>query len=619
MMQWALLALGAPFTAFALIGALPWIRRTGKGAAGLSIAAISLSLISALMLLKSYLQSPEPQTLSFIFAPFSTVAPITFGLLVDGLAVAMLVVVTVVAWVVQVYSLGYMSEEPPSSLGRYYAYHSLFVTSMIGLVLSHNLLQTYVFWELVGACSYLLIGFWFYKPEAARAALKAFWVTRLGDVGFAIGVVLLWAAAGTFTYEGLFAAVEHGTLAGRLLTLGVLGLFVGAMGKSAQFPLHIWLPDAMEGPTPVSALIHAATMVAAGVFLMIRIHPLLAATPDVAFWVLQIGAFTAFLAATMALVERDVKRILAFSTISQLGYMMAAAGAGAHVAAFFHLFTHAFFKALLFLAAGSLIHAMHTNDIFRMGRLWKSMRWTGLYFLVGGLALAGVPPTAGFFSKDEILVGVWKTGQPLAIFFLFVTVFLTAFYMFRAFFVVFFGDQEADGHPHESPGVMVGPMGILALLALVAGFFAHGVEGLLTHTIGVTEAAGETTRVPASLPWIGSLLGLAGIALAYLGYQTRSLDTRALYHRFRPISTVLERRYYIDDLFLGLYRYVYNLLSDFLGWFDRYVIDGVVNFLTWGTWQLARAVRTVQSGQVQDTLYAVVLGFLFLAYLAMRF
>ncbi len=619
MMQWALLAIGAPFTAFALIGAFPWIRRTGKGAAGLSIAAISLSLVSALFLLTRYLQHPEPQTLSYVFAPFSTVSPITFGILVDGLAVAMLVVVTVVAWVVQVYSLGYMSEESPSSLGRYYAYHSLFVTSMIGLVLSHNLLQTYVFWELVGACSYLLIGFWFYKPEAARAALKAFWVTRLGDVGFAIGVVLLWAAAGTFTFEGLFSAVEHGTLGGQLLTLGVLGLFVGAMGKSAQFPLHIWLPDAMEGPTPVSALIHAATMVAAGVFLMIRIHPLLAATPEVAFWVLQIGAFTAFLAATMALVERDVKRILAFSTISQLGYMMAAAGAGAHVAAFFHLFTHAFFKALLFLAAGSLIHAMHTNDIFRMGNLWKHMRWTGLYFLVGGLALSGVPPTAGFFSKDEILVGVWQTGEPLAIFFLFATVFLTAFYMFRAFFVVFFGDREAEGHPHESPGVMVGPMGILAILALVAGFFGHGLEGLLSHTLGVSEAAGETAHVPGSLPWIGSLLGLAGIALAYLGYQARTLDTRAVYTRFHPVATVLERRYFVDDLFLALYRYVYNLLSDFLGWFDRYVVDGVVNFLTWGTWQVARAVRTVQSGQVQDTLYAVVLGFLFLAYLAMRF
>jgi NADH-quinone oxidoreductase subunit L len=619
MMQWALLAIGAPFTAFALIGAFPWIRRTGKGAAGLSIAAISLSLVSALFLLTRYLQHPEPQTLSYVFAPFSTVSPITFGILVDGLAVAMLVVVTVVAWVVQVYSLGYMSEESPSSLGRYYAYHSLFVTSMIGLVLSHNLLQTYVFWELVGACSYLLIGFWFYKPEAARAALKAFWVTRLGDVGFAIGVVLLWAAAGTFTFEGLFSAVEQGTLGGQLLTLGVLGLFVGAMGKSAQFPLHIWLPDAMEGPTPVSALIHAATMVAAGVFLMIRIHPLLAATPEVAFWVLQIGAFTAFLAATMALVERDVKRILAFSTISQLGYMMAAVGAGAHVAAFFHLFTHAFFKALLFLAAGSLIHAMHTNDIFRMGNLWKPMRWTGLYFLVGGLALSGIPPTAGFFSKDEILVGVWQTGEPLAIFFLFATVFLTAFYMFRAFFVVFFGDREAEGHPHESPGVMVGPMGILAVLALVAGFFGHGLEGLLSHSLGVSEAAGETAHVPGSLPWIGSLLGLAGIALAYLGYQARTLDTRAVYTRFHPVATVLERRYFVDDLFLALYRYVYNLLSGFLGWFDRYVVDGVVNFLTWGTWQVARAVRTVQSGQVQDALYAVVLGFLFLAYLAMRF
>jgi len=292
---------------------------------------------------------------------------------------------------------------------------------MLGLVLAHNLLQTYVFWELVGLGSYLLIGFWFEKPEAGRAALKAFWTTRLGDVGFALGIVVLWSSAGTFTFTELFARAETGALSGTALTLGLVGIYLGAMGKSAQFPFHIWLPDAMEGPTPVSALIHAATMVAAGVYLMVRIAPLLVHAPHVATAIFAIGVLTAFLAASMALVENDIKRILAFSTVSQLGFMMAAVGSGGAQAGYFHLLTHAFFKALLFLTAGALIHAVHTNDIFKMGRLTRRMPVTCACFAAGALALAGVFPTAGFFSKDEVLAAVLAGGHPIGFAILVVT------------------------------------------------------------------------------------------------------------------------------------------------------------------------------------------------------
>ena len=457
-MKLAAIILGGPLLALVLLGLVAPLRRSGRPAGYVSIAGIGASLAASIALLLRFQANPEPATWEFLWAPLTQVSAIRFGVLLDGLSVPMLAMVSLVAFLVQVYSLGYMSQERPGSLGRYYAFHSLFSLAMLGLVASHNTLQTYFFWELVGLGSYLLIGFWYAKPEATRAAMKAFWTTRLGDVGFALGLIFLWSAGGSFVFAELFERADTGELSGTFLTLGVIGLFLGAMGKSAQFPLHIWLPDAMEGPTPVSALIHAATMVAAGVYLMARISPLLGHTPEVAAWVLGLGVLTAFLAATMALVARDVKRILAFSTISQLGYMMAAVGAAGTVASIFHLTTHAFFKALLFLAAGSVIHAVRTNDIFEMGRLWKKMPVTGLYFLVGGLALAGVFPLAGFFSKDEILIVVWSGGHTIAFWTLLATAGLTAFYMFRAFFVVFFGRREFEGSVHESPAVMTGPM-----------------------------------------------------------------------------------------------------------------------------------------------------------------
>ena len=468
----ALLVLAGPLAAFTLLALVPPLRRSGKPASFVSLAGIGVSLLAGVALLTRIHAAGAPSIVEFVWAPMTRGPSITFGILADGISASMAVLVAFVALLVQVYSLTYMEDEPPAAFGRYYTYHSLFAFAMLGLVLAHNLLQTYVFWELVGLGSYLLIGFWFEKPEAARAAQKAFWTTRLGDVGFAIGIVVLWSSAGTFTFADLFAKADAGALGGTALLLGVSGIYLGAMGKSAQFPFHIWLPDAMEGPTPVSALIHAATMVAAGVYLMVRIAPLLAHTPQVATAVLAIGVLTAFLAATMALVENDIKRILAFSTVSQLGFMMAAVGAGNASAAYFHLVTHAFFKALLFLAAGSLIHALHTNDIFKMGRLTRVMPVTCACFAAGALALSGVFPTAGFFSKDEVLAAVLQGGHPIGFTILLVTAGLTAFYIGRAFFVAMMGGQAAAGRPHDPGIAMKAPLVALAALALIAGVAA---------------------------------------------------------------------------------------------------------------------------------------------------
>jgi len=615
----AAIILGGPLLALVLLGLVAPLRRSGRPAAWVSITGIGASFGAAFTLLLRFQARPEPMTYEFLWAPLTQFPAIRFGVLLDGLSVPMLVVVSLVALLVQIYSLGYMSEERPGSLGRYYTFHSLFSMAMLGLVAAHNTLQTYFFWELVGLGSYLLIGFWYEKPEASRAAMKAFWTTRLGDVGFALGLIFLWTAGGSFVFAELFQRADSGELSGTFLTLGVAGLFLGAMGKSAQFPLHIWLPDAMEGPTPVSALIHAATMVAAGVYLMARISPLLGHTPEVAAWVLGLGVFTAFLAATMALVARDVKRILAFSTISQLGYMMAAVGAAGTIASIFHLTTHAFFKALLFLAAGSVIHAVRTNDIFEMGRLWRRLPITGLYFLIGGLALAGVFPLSGFFSKDEILIVLWDGGHTVSFWTLLVTAALTAFYMFRAFFVIFFGEREFKGNAHESPLVMTAPMGVLALLAVVGGALGPALARLLEQSISVSgHHEASHTGAAALIPYLGTGAAVVGIMIAWLGYQLRAFRPEAVRAAAGPLATLLERRYFVDEVFLFFYRVLYLGLGSVIGWIDRYVIDGLVNLVSWATWQIAGRLRAVQTGRTQDALYAIAIGFLLLVLLAMR-
>jgi NADH-quinone oxidoreductase subunit L len=615
----AAIVLGGPFLAFAALALVPALRRSGRPAGYVSIAAIATSLAASLALLARFAAGPVPAAWELLWAPVWEAPAIRFGILLDGLSVGMLALVSLVAFLVQVYSLGYMGAESPGSLGRYFAYHSLFAAAMLGLVASPGTLQTYVFWELVGLGSYLLIGFWYHKPEAARAAMKAFWTTRLGDVGFALGVILLASAGGTFAFAELFDKADSGALAGTFLTLGVAGLFLGAMGKSAQFPLHIWLPDAMEGPSPVSALIHAATMVAAGVYLMARISPLLGHVPEVAGLVLAIGALTAFLAATMALVARDVKRILAFSTVSQLGAMMAAVGAAGAGASLFHLTTHAFFKALLFLAAGSVIHTLHTNDIFDMGGVWRRMPLTGACFLVGALALAGVFPLSGFFSKDEILAHLWAEGHPLAFWTLVVTAALTAFYMFRAFFVVFFGRGEAVPGAREAPWVMLAPMAVLAALAVAGGVLGEPIRRLLEHSISAAPGAlGGAAVAPAFVPWLGLAAAAAGVGLAWLGYQARVYRPEAVRDAMRPVATLLERRYYVDDAFGIGYRLGYIGLGRLVGWLDRYFVDGLVNFATWLAYGLAGRLRRIQSGRAQDALYAIAIGFLVLAVLALR-
>jgi NADH-quinone oxidoreductase subunit L len=584
--------------AFVLLAVVRPLRRAGRVAGWISIAAMAAAFLRSVALWIA--GAPALALWPWIPADGGPVARV--GVLLDELSAPMLVLVTFVSLLVQVYSLAYLAHEAGPALGRYYAYQSLFGASMLGLVLSPTWLQLFFFWELVGLCSYLLIGFWYERPAAARAAVKAFWITKLGDVGFVVGVVGLWGLTGTFEFPTLFEQARAGTLDPTRLAPVLLLIVLGAVGKSAQFPLHVWLPDAMEGPTPVSALIHAATMVTAGVFLVVRAMPLFALAPDVLVLVGSVGAFTALLAASMACVEADIKRVLAYSTISQLGLMMAAAGAGAPAAGFLHLLTHGVFKALLFLAAGAVIHAVGTNDIFRMGRLFRALPQTGVTFVVGALALAGVWPLAGFFSKEAVLAGVWEAHRPGAFLLLAATAFLTAFYMFRVVFLVFFGRAPAGGHAHEPPALMAIPLWVLALLAvgLGLGFQLRGVP--------------EARHGPAWLAPLSLLLAAGGFGLAFLLYQRRALDPERLGRTFplNVLGALARRRFGMDAFYEALYRALLLALSRVVGWIDRYLVDGLVNF--WSAWTLRAGdrLRRLQSGVAQDYLYGIAFGVLLL-------
>ncbi|WBL35993.1 NADH-quinone oxidoreductase subunit L [Tepidiforma flava] len=548
---------------------------------------------------------------------------VPIGVRVDGLTAVMLVVVTTVAFLVQVYSTGYMQGD--HGYGRYFAHMCLFTTSMLGLVLADNLFQMFVFWELVGLCSYLLIGFWFHKPSAAAAAKKAFIVTRIGDLGLLAALLLIWTRAGTFDVTAIQEWAASGEVKSTIVTLFALGLFAGAAGKSAQFPLHVWLPDAMEGPTPVSALIHAATMVAAGVYLVARFFPVFEASADAANVVAWIGAITAILAATIALVQTDLKRVLAYSTVSQLGYMMLSLGALGYVAAIFHLFTHAFFKALLFLGSGSVNHATNTFDMRKMGGLRKHMPVTYWTFVIGSLSLAGIFPLAGFWSKDEILLDAWRHDRALWAIGA-VVAFMTAFYMFRAIFLTFHGtykggepvdhhdpDNHFHGdpaHPHESPWSMKGPLIVLAVPSIAAGWFAYDhmfkdfIEAALPHA----GHHGSTFELGIAIS--STIIALAGIGTAYAIYIRRWVDSASIRATFAPFALVFERKYFLDDLYEGLF--VRNIF--YRGWcrlletIDRRVVDGIVN----GTGQLGRAassrLRAVQVGEVQSYGLGVAAG-----------
>jgi NADH-quinone oxidoreductase subunit L len=552
----------------------------------------------------------------------------TIGVLVDETSTVMLVLVALVAWLVQVYSLSYLSDETPQALGRYYTYQSLFAFSMMGLVLAPNLLQLFICWELVGLCSYLLIGYWYQKPEAARAAVKAFWTTKAGDVGLLIGIVMLWKVSGTFDLNEMRVMVAGNELPLAGLSLITFCIYLGAMGKSAQFPLHVWLPDAMEGPTPVSALIHAATMVTAGVYLLHRTSWLFALTPDVLVIIAWIGAFTALLAAVLACVQDDIKRVLAYSTVSQLGYMMAAIGAGFSTAGFFHLLTHGLFKALLFLGAGAVIHAVHSNDLSQMGGLARRMPQTATVFIIGTLSLAGIPLFAGFLSKEEILGSVWEGGLvgPFAL--LMLVAFLTAFYMFRVVFLAFFGppkgghyenrpakaghydshDTHHGAHHGDPPAPMLLPLWILALLSMAVGIYSTFIgPGLVAAPEGAGEHAAPGWLTPAAVG-----VALAGIGLAWLTYQRGAINAASLASAFGPIRQAALAKFWIDDFFERVLAAGTLAFSTLVGWVDRYIVDGVLNVVSAWTVTTGDEMRTIQTGRAQDYVYGLAVGLLLL-------
>jgi NADH-quinone oxidoreductase subunit L len=591
-----------PLVAFVL--AISLARRRPVASAALSIAAITVSLVLSVWLLQGQLGSPGPIQADLPWLA-AGIVHIDMGILVDPLASLMLVIVTAVSLLVQVYSLGYMKGDP--GFGRFFAYLSLFSFSMLTLVLADNFILLYMGWELVGLCSYLLIGFWYQKPEAASAAKKAFVVNRVGDFGFLIGILVLSILAGTLSFGGATRFIAGGGLSGAQVTLIALLLFCGAIGKSGQFPLHVWLPDAMEGPTPVSALIHSATMVAAGVFMVARLYGIFMASADALRLIASIGAFTAVFAALIALAQDDIKRILAYSTISQLGYMMLALGVGGYAAGVFHLTTHAAFKTLLFLGAGSVIHAVGTNDIWKMGGLGRRMPVTAITFFVAVLAIAGIFPLSGFWSKDEILQAARASGHLELYVPALVTVFLTAFYMARLFFVAFAGEPRAESHAHESPVVMTVPLVILGLLAAGLGVIGTPLLGQGIHAFLAPDEA-SVPVMDISVLILSSALAVAGILTALFIYGLRAVRHETLQRAGGPVYVALRNKLYIDELYMILVRGLFFTTTAAFAWFDRHVVDGAVNLVgaasKWG----GDLVRRSVTGKVQTYALVVFAG-----------
>ncbi len=587
--SFALVAVLAPALAALVLAALPALRRQGTPAAMLCIAGSLGAFGAALAALSRLAHTHTPETWSRPWLQAAGLSLADVGVRVDGTSAPMLVVVTLVALCVQVFSLGYMHGESREAFGRYFAYHALFLFSMNVLVVSPNLLQLFAGWELVGVTSYLLIGFYYRKPEAAHAAVKAFWVTRFADMGLLFGLLALFTASGSFGWEA--------QLSPAVATFVTLMLFLAVVGKSAQFPLHIWLPNAMEGPTPVSALLHAATMVAAGVFLVVRAAPLFAQSETTRAVMLVTGSVTALFAACLALVQTDIKKVLAYSTCSQLGYMVAALGAGSVFGGFFHLTTHAFFKALLFLAAGSVIHAVHSNEIGKMGGLARRMPLTGGAFIIGALALAGVPGLAGFFSKDLVLEAVEGKLGSLPWIALLATAFLTAFYMGRVVFVAFFGAPANDhaAHAKEHGWSMRGPLVLLATLSVVVGYFGGDLAHLGGHAYHFHFTGGAA---------LASGLGLAGIGLAYAVYGRGPREAPAI---IATVDRIAQSRA-VNRFYEFGFRRVTLVAADALAWIDRYVVDGLINMTGYVTLALGSRARKIQTGEAPDYVLAVMLG-----------
>ena len=662
---WMIFLLPLGSFAFAALVVRPFLNRFALLSALVTIASLGVALGISIWTLRSVVLGHNLE-----FEPIEWLevggATIDFGLLIDPLTSIMLVVVTGVSLLVQVYSLGYMKGD--ASFSRYYAYMSLFTAAMLGLVLSSNIIQLYMFWELVGVSSYLLIGFWHERPSAAAAAKKAFIITRIGDVGFLIAILYLVTQTNAFAAVGLnafhipdiWAAAQPGFATGALiggaaLTWLALGIFAGAAGKSGQFPLHTWLPDAMEGPTPVSALIHAATMVAAGVFLVARFFPVFQHSVDAMTVVALLGAFTAVFAASMGLVMNDIKRVMAYSTVSQLGYMMAALGLGLYAPAIFHLVTHAAFKALLFLGAGSVNHATGTFDMRYMGGLRKVMPFTYVLVLVAGLSLVGIIPLAGFWSKDEILLGAWNgTGfvdtwvSKVTFFGLIAGVVVTAFYTIRMIILTFHGDfrggvdQELEEraqivpagashsggvHLAESPLVMLLPMLVLGVTAALLGYLAnpqwteeigiprHWITGFLGDGLLAALDIHEHAHTLDFSRWmaiISTVAALSGIGIALLIYARRRGQGKDPLEKAGAVHTLISQKYYMDTLYedVVVRKGFHRIFAGVLDWLDRNLVDGVADLIGWFFRNIGTAIGKFQTGQVQAYATGVAFGVL---------
>src|SRR6266403_297092 len=562
----------------------------------ISIAAVLGSFgCSCLIFISSNISAP-----AFTWIDISGVFQVPLGLVLDNLSRTMAVLVSGIGAIIHIYSLGYMRDDEGKS--RYFAALSLFMFAMLGIVLANNFVMLFIFWELVGFTSYVLIGHWFYRDAAANAANKAFITTRIGDFGFMIGILMVWMTTGSVVFAEI--APQMSTVAGHplFLTIVALLIFCGAVGKSAQFPLHVWLPDAMEGPTPISALIHAATMVAAGVYMLVRVAFIIQASPTALLVIAWIGTITAVLAALIATQQNDIKRILAYSTLSQLGYMVVAVGLASNDAAIFHLFTHAFFKALLFLAAGSVIVMLHhEQNIWKMGGLSRRLPITFFTFFVGALALIGCPPFSGFFSKDAILALAYERNMPIFAVGL-LTAFLTAFYVVRLLVIVFFGKPRSEiaSESGESPFVMTGPLIVLALLATIGGF-AFFARNFLALPI--------EKEVAIFVPALAIIVLILGSGLAIALYRNRARD---------PLDVeLLRRKFYFDEFYGWLIDWTQELLARICAFFDRWIIDaGAVGGTSGGTWGIGALLRLVQVGNLQAYAFLFGLGIVALIYFA---
>jgi NADH-quinone oxidoreductase subunit L len=615
-----------PLAAFLLN--IAFFRRNARAAAAVGVTANIAAALLAIPLARQFFADAKPQlawSLSWLHIP--GIGDVSMGCWLDPISVMMLVVISIISALVHVYSVGYMRGD--AGMARFFAFLPFFTFAMMGLVIASNLIQLYVFWELVGLASYLLIGFWYTKPSAVEACKKAFIVTRFADAFFLAGIVIV----GTFTHKIDFSDVNtlatakvlasHNVILGgltiNLLALATVLIFAGGWGKSAMFPLHIWLPDAMEGPTPVSSIIHSATMVVAGVYLTARMFPLFSAAPETLATVEVLGAFTALFAAVIACAQTDIKRILAYSTLSQLGYMLFSLGTTStangvvglgYTASMFHIFTHAFFKCMLFLCAGAMIHAVHSNDLAQMGGLRKKMPLTHWSALAGCLALAGIYPFAGFFSKDMILLSAFSAGHFVTFAAGLTTGGLTAFYMFRMFFLAFYGDPRSDLHHAHEDKWMTAPIVALAIPSVLAGLLAekffeeHFAPSPLVNMV-------EAHHV-AWLPFVATAAGVFGIAIAFLRYG-RGVPAKVFdAPRIAAVRTV-KNKFYIDELWnIFTHWIMFGLVAAPSKWFDKTIVDGSMDATAWISQRVGDIQRRMQNGQVQVYLVAMVAGLILL-------